>query len=94
MLKQQGLYKEALAQFKEVKKFFSDAKSSLAYLKANKEIIACNWVLKQLKFVSAEEISELKKHAVNTVDAEFAHLFWDDTLVYSSLKADSIAEDQ
>ena len=94
MLKQQGLYKEALAQFKEVKKFFSDAKSSLAYLKANQEIIACNWVLKQLKFVSAEEISELKKHPVNTVDAEFAHLFWDDTLVYSSLKADSIAEDQ
>ena len=94
MLKQQGLFKEALAQFKEVKKFFSDAKSSLAYLKANQEIIACNWVLKQLKFVSAEEISELKKHAVNTVDAEFAHLFWDDTLVYSSLKADSIAEDQ
>lgn len=94
MLKQQGLYKEALAQFKEVKKFFSEAKSSNAYLKANQEIIACNWVLKQLKFVSAEEIAELKKHPVNTVDAEFAHLFLDDTLVYSSLKADSIAEDQ
>lgn len=94
MLKQQGLYKEALAQFKEVKKFFSEAKSSNAYLKANQEIIACNWVLKQLKFVSAEEIAELKKHPVNTVDAEFAHLFLDDTIVYSSLKADSIAEDQ
>ena len=94
MLKQQGLYKEALAQFKEVKKFFSEDKKSNGYLKSNQEIIACNWVLKQLKYVSAEELADLKKHPVNTVDAEFAHLFWNDTLVYSSLKADSIAEDQ
>jgi tetratricopeptide (TPR) repeat protein len=94
MLKQQGLYKEALAQFKEVKKFFSEDKKSNGYLKSNQEIIACNWVLKQLKYVSAEELANLKKHPVNTVNAEFAHLFWKDTLVYSSLKADSIAEDQ
>jgi tetratricopeptide (TPR) repeat protein len=94
MLKQQGLYKEALAQFKEVKKFFSEDKKSNSYLKANQEIIACNWVLKQLKFVSAEELADLNKHPVNTVDAEFAHLFWNDTLIYSSLQADSIAEDQ
>ena len=51
-------------------------------------------MLKQLKYVSAEELADLKKHPVNTVNAEFAHLFWNDTLVYSSLKADSIAEDQ
>lgn len=94
MLKQQGLYKEALTQFKEVKKFFSEDKKSNGYLKSNQEIIACNWVLKQLKYVSAEELADLKKHPVNTVNAEFAHLFWNDTLVYSSLKADSIAEDQ
>lgn len=94
MLKQQGLYKEALAQFKEVKKKFSEDKKSNGYLKSNQEIIACNWVLKQLKYVSAEELADLKKHPVNTVDAEFAHLFWNDTLVYSSLKADSIADDQ
>lgn len=94
MLKQQGLYKEALAQFKEVKKYFSEDKKSNSYLKANQEIIACNWVLKQLKFVSAEELADLNKHPVNTVDAEFAHLVWNDTLIYSSLKADSIAEDQ
>ena len=94
MLKQQGLYKEALAQFKEVKKFFSEDKKSNGYLKSNQEIIACNWVLKQLKYVSAEELADLKNHPVNTVNAEFAHLFWNDTLVYSSLKADSTAEDQ
>jgi hypothetical protein len=94
MLKQQGLYKEALAQFKEVKKFFSEDKKSNGYLKSNQEIIACNWVLKQLKYVSAEELADLKKHPVNTVNAEFAHLFYNDTLVYSALKADSIAEDQ
>lgn len=94
MLKQQGGYKEALAQFKEVKKFFSDDKTTTAYLKANQEILACNWVLKQLKYVSAEEIAVLNKHPVNTIDAEFAHAFINDTLIYSALKADSVADDQ
>lgn len=94
MLKQQGLYKEALAQFKEVKKFFSDEKKSLAYLKATQEVVACTWVLKQLKFVSAEEKEALQAHPVNTVDAEFGHLIVNDTLIYSSLKADSVADDQ
>ena len=94
MLKQQALYKEALGQFKEVKKFFSEDKKSSAYLKANQEVLACNWVLKQLKFVTADEIKALQSHPVNTVDAEFAHLVWKDTLVFSALKADSVAEDQ
>jgi hypothetical protein len=94
MLKQQAMYKEALAQLKEVKKFFSEDKKSRGYLKANQEVLACNWVLKQLKFVSAEEMQTLQSHPVNTIDAEFAHHFWNDTLVFSALKADSIAEDQ
>lgn len=94
MLKQQALYKEALAQFKEVKKFFSEDKSSAAYLKANQEITACTWVLKQLKFVSTEENAALQAHPLNTVDAEFAHSFWKGTLIYSALKADSLADDQ
>jgi hypothetical protein len=94
MLKQQGLYKEALAQFKEVKRFFSEDKKSTAYLKATQEVMACTWVLKQLKFVSAEEKEALQAHAVNTVDAEFGHIIMNDTLIYSSLKADSVADDQ
>ncbi len=94
MLKQQGRYKDALAQFKEIKRFFSDDKQNTAYLKAAQEVIACSWVLKQLKYVSAEEKSSLRAHAVNTIDAEFAHFILNDTLVYSALKADSIAEDQ
>jgi tetratricopeptide (TPR) repeat protein len=94
MLKQQGSYKEALAQFKEAKKFFDEDKTSYAYLKAQQEVLACSWVLKQLKFLSAEESEALQKHPANTIDAEFGHLFWNDTLIYSSLKADSIADDQ
>jgi hypothetical protein len=94
MLKQQSRYKEALAQFKEVKRFFADDKKNNAYLKAEQEVIACNWVLKQLKFVSAEENTALRPHAVNTVDTEFGHLFLNDTLIFSSLRADSTAEDQ
>lgn len=94
MLKQQSLYKEALAQLKEVKKFFAEDKSAYGYLKAQQEIAACSWVLKQLKYVTAEETAELNKHQVNTIDAEFGHLFLDDTLVFSSLRADSVAADQ
>jgi len=94
MLKQQAMYKEALGQFKEVKKFFSEDKTSAAYLKANQEILACTWVLKQLKFLSAEENTPLIPHPLNTIDAEFAHGFYNDTLIYSALKADSLAEDQ
>ena len=51
MLKQQALYKEALAQFKEAKRFFSEDKTTYGYLKANQEVLACSWVLKQLKYV-------------------------------------------
>ena len=94
MLKQQGRYKEALAQFKEVKRFFADDKKTNTYLKAEQEVIACNWVLKQLKFVSAEENTALRAHAVNTVDTEFGHIFLNDTLIFSSLRADSTAADQ
>jgi len=39
MLKQQGRYKEALAQFKEAKKFFAEDKKNSAYLKAEQEIM-------------------------------------------------------
>jgi tetratricopeptide (TPR) repeat protein len=94
MLKQQGRYKEALAQFKEAKKFFAEDKKNSAYLKAEQEIMACNWVLKQLKFISAEENSALLQHPVNTVDTEFGHLFLNDTLIFSSLRADSTAADE
>ncbi|MDP4722870.1 MAG: tetratricopeptide repeat protein [Crocinitomicaceae bacterium] len=94
MLKQQGRYKDALAQLKEAKRFFAEDKKNQFYLKAEQEIIACNWVLKQLKFVSAEENSALLQHPVNTVDTEFGHLFLNDTLIFSSLRADSTAADE
>ncbi len=94
MLKQQERYKEALAQFKEAKSFFSEDKKNSAYLKAEQEIIACNWVLKQLKFISAEENTPLLQHPANTVDTEFGHLFINDTLIFSSLRADSTAADE
>ncbi len=94
MLKQQALYKEALAQFKEVKRFFSENKKSYGYLKANQEVIACNWVLKQLKYNSDDAALKLIPHKANTIDAEFAHAILNNSIIYSALKADSIGEDQ
>lgn len=94
MLKQQGLYKEALAQFKEVKQFFSEDKTQIPYKKASQEVSACYWVLKQLKEQTQEEKMPLQPHSINTIDAEFGHVLFNDTIYFSSLKADSIADNK
>jgi tetratricopeptide (TPR) repeat protein len=94
MLKQQSLYKEALAQFKEVKLKFDEDKSSLIYKKAAQEVGACNWVLKQLKNQTAEEKAPLRPHPMNTLDAEFGHAILNQELYFSALKPDSTSTDQ
>ncbi len=94
MLKQQALYKEALAQFKEAKRFFSEDKTTYGYLKANQEVLACSWVLKQLKYVDNNLQNQLQAHPLNTIDAEFAHAFVDEQIIYSALKSDSIGADE
>ncbi|MEN9743579.1 MAG: hypothetical protein RLZZ65_1384 [Bacteroidota bacterium] len=94
MLKQQGLYKEALAQFKEVKQFFSEDKTQIQYKKATQEVSACSWVLKQLKEQTQDEKAALQPHSINTIDAEFGHALLNDTIYFSSLKADSVADDR
>ena len=94
MLKQQGLYKEALAQLKEVKQYFSDDKTTPLYKKAAQEVSACTWVLKQLKNQSADEKAELKPSPINTLDVEFAHTILNKRIYFSALKPDSVATDQ
>lgn len=93
MLKQQGLYKEALAQFKEVKQHFSEDKTIAIYKKAAQEVSACAWVLKQLKNQSADEQVELKPHPINTLDVEFGHTVLNKRIYFSALKPDSVATD-
>ncbi len=94
MLKQQGLYKEALAQLKEVKQYFSDDKTTPLYKKAAQEVSACTWVLKQLKNQNADEKAELKPSSINTLDVEFAHTILNKRIYFSALKPDSVANDQ
>ncbi len=94
MLKQQSLYKEALAQFKEVKLKFAEDKSTRIYKKAAQEVGACNWVLKQLKNQSAEEKAPLKPHPLNTLDVEFGHAILNEEFYFSALKPDSTATDK
>ncbi len=94
MLKQQGMYKEALAQLKEVKQHFSEDKTTTIYKKAAQEVSACTWVLKQLKNQSADEQVELDPHPVNTLDVEFGHTILNKRLYFSALKPDSTATDQ
>jgi hypothetical protein len=94
MLKQQGLYKEALAQFKEVKQHFSEDKTIAIYKKAAQEVSACTWVLKQLKNQSADEQVELKPHPINTLDVEFGHTVLNKRIYFSALKPDSVATDK
>jgi hypothetical protein len=94
MLKQQGKYKEALAQLKEVKQFFSDDKTTLQYKKATQEVSSCTWVLKQLKNQTATEQKVLKSSPINSLDVEFAHTVFNERLYFSALKPDSVATDQ
>lgn len=94
MLKQQGFYKEALAQFKEVKQHFSEDKTTTIYKKAAQEVGACTWVLKQLKNQSADEMAQLKPSPINTLDVEFAHTKLNKRIYFSALKPDSTSTDQ
>ncbi|MFM6946187.1 MAG: hypothetical protein ACKOWW_03540 [Flavobacteriales bacterium] len=94
MLKQQGLYKEALAQFKEVKQHFSEDKTNVFYKKAAQEVSSCTWVLKQLKNQNASEQAAMHPHPINTLDVEFAHAVRNHQIYFSALKPDSLAIDQ
>ncbi len=93
MLKQTGNYEEALNTFKKVKSQFKSEKKSYPYLKAVREIESCTWAMEYVGTEDSIIFAHLPK-PINSEDSEFGHLIWNEKLVFSSLKADSIGNNE
>lgn len=93
MQKQNGKYDEALETFKKVKKKFSKDKKAYIYLKSKREIESCLWAKSALKDTSSVTIESLPE-TINTKNAEFGHIIYDNLFIFSSLRPDSINENE
>lgn len=90
MQKQNGNYTRAFETFKLAKKKFEEDKDQYLFKKANQEVEACAWAIKNY----SDTITPMKHLplTVNSYDAEFGHTVRDNKLIFSSLRSDSIKE--
>jgi tetratricopeptide (TPR) repeat protein len=93
MQKHNGKYDAAIETFKRCKKKYLKDKKSYQYLKANREIESCLWAKSALKDTLKVDFIQLPE-TVNSKDSEFGHTIHDGKLVFSSLRADSIPNDE
>ncbi|MBI1838304.1 MAG: DUF1573 domain-containing protein [Flavobacteriia bacterium] len=93
MQKQNGKYDDALETFKKVKKKFSKDKKAYIYLKSKREVESCLWAKSALKDTAKVSFSALPE-TINTKNAEFGHLKLKDRFIFSSLRPDSISENE
>jgi tetratricopeptide (TPR) repeat protein len=93
MQKQNGNYDEALETFKKAKKKFSKDKKAYIYLKSKREIESCLWAKSALKDTSFVTIQPLPE-TINTKNAEFGHTILNNLFIFSSLRPDSINENE
>ena len=84
-----GDYEAALEHWKLAKKTFKKERKSYPYKKAQQGIKSCLWAMKAIRDTSDFMVQPLPL-PVNTPDAELAPNFWQNRLVFTSLKADSI----
>ena len=92
MQKQNGNYEQALKTFKLSLKKLSNKNGSWYFKKSEKEVESTQWALKNLN-KSEDSLIHLPL-TVNSYDAEFPHDFKDKKLVFSSLKADSMNQEE
>ncbi len=92
MQKQTGNYKKASETFKLAAKLYEKDKSNYLYKKAEKEIQSTLWAISQY----SDTVKPMDKLplTVNSFDAEFGHSVRDNQLIFSSLRADSIKEQE
>jgi len=93
MQKHNGNYDEALETFKKAKKKYYKEKTSYLYLKSKREIESCLWAKSALDEESNLEFRRLPE-TVNTKNSEFGHSIHNQQLIFSSLRADSISENE
>jgi len=93
MQKQNGNYKKAIETFKRAKKKYAKNKKEYLYSKAKREIESCLWAMSMSEIREKGTFYQLPQ-TVNTKNAEFGHTIIDDKLIFSSLRADSISENE
>ena len=90
MQKQNGKYDAALATFKKAKKKYYKDKKSYLYAKAKKEVESTVWA-KSSAIDTANVSFDRLPETVNTQNSEFGHGIYNNQLLFSSLRADSIS---
>ncbi len=91
MQKQNGKYDQAIETFKKAKKKYYKDKKGYLYLKSKQELVSCIWAKSAIIDTAEVNINKLPE-TVNTKNSEFGHGIYNNELIFSSLRADSISE--
>lgn len=93
MQKQNGNYEAAIETFKKAKKKYAKDKKGYLYLKSKRELESCLWAKSAVKD-SLDVIIYALPSTVNTVNSEFGHGIYNNQLIFSSLRGDSIHDNE
>ena len=93
MQKQNGKYDLAIETFKKAKKKYAKDKKGYLYLKSKRELESCLWAKTAIKDSTEYTISQLPI-TVNSPNSEFGHNIFNGKLFFSSLRGDSIHDNE
>lgn len=93
MQKQNGHYDLAIETFKKAKKKYYKDKKGYLYQKSKRELESCLWAKSAVRDTAELEFRRLPE-TVNTKNSEFGHGIYNNELLFSSLRADSISEQE
>lgn len=93
MQKQNGKYDVAIETFKKAKKKYGKNKKDYLYLKSKQELESTLWAKSMVDIVEKGDFIRLPE-TVNSKNSEFGHSIVNGELIFSSLRADSISENE
>lgn len=93
MQKQNGSYDLAIETFKKAKKKYSDNRRGYLYRKSRQELESALWAKSYQDILNKGNFIRLPE-TVNTKNSEFGHGVFENKLIFSSLRADSISANE
>ena len=93
MQKQNGKYEAAIETFKLAKKKYYKQKKGYLYQKSKRELESTIWATSAILDTEIGDFEALPE-TVNTVNSEFGHGIYNNELIFSSLRADSISSSE
>lgn len=93
MQKQNGEYEAALKSFKKAVRLYKKDKKGYLYLKAKQETESTLWAITNVRVEEKTHFEKLPD-SINTPNSEFGHTIYNNLLYFSSLRADSINENE